>query len=74
MGESGVGQGISDVMLEGKSILENVCLGMQDTTREILEEACRVVIAHNLSPIEPWNFVYVLKGVDEGWPMYFGAI
>jgi hypothetical protein len=53
MGESGVGQGISDVMLEGKSILENVCLGMQDATREILEEACRVIIAHNLSPIEP---------------------
>jgi hypothetical protein len=48
VGESGIGQDIGDMVLEGKIILENVCLGAQDTTREILEEACRFVITHNL--------------------------
>jgi len=39
-----VGQGIGNVLLEGKSILENLCLGVQDPAREMVEEAWRAAM------------------------------
>jgi ABC-type multidrug transport system fused ATPase/permease subunit len=34
-----MGQGICEVVMEGQGILENLRLGMQDTTRVMVEEA-----------------------------------
>jgi ABC-type multidrug transport system fused ATPase/permease subunit len=44
--ESGVGQGIGEVVVEGKSILDNVCLGVQDAMREMVEEASGAAMFH----------------------------
>jgi ATP-binding cassette subfamily B (MDR/TAP) protein 1 len=42
----GVGQGMGDVVLEGKSILENIALGVEGATEEMVEEACRAALFH----------------------------
>jgi ATP-binding cassette subfamily B (MDR/TAP) protein 1 len=42
----GVGQGMGDVVLEGKSILENVAMGVEGATKEMVEEACRAALFH----------------------------
>jgi ATP-binding cassette subfamily B (MDR/TAP) protein 1 len=42
----GVGQGMGDVVLEGKSILENVALGVEGATEEMVEDACRAALFH----------------------------
>jgi ATP-binding cassette subfamily B (MDR/TAP) protein 1 len=41
-----VGQGMGDVVLEGESITENVALGIEDATEEMIEEACRAALFH----------------------------
>ena len=41
-----MGQGIGDVVVEGKSILDNVCLGVQDAMREMVEEASGAAMFH----------------------------
>ena len=40
----GVGQGLGDMRLEGKSILENVATGVGGVTEEIVEKRCRVAL------------------------------
>ena len=40
----GVGQGMGDVVLEGKSIAENVALGVEDATKAMIEEASRAAL------------------------------
>jgi ATP-binding cassette subfamily B (MDR/TAP) protein 1 len=42
----GVGQGMGDVVVEGKSILENVALGVEGVTEEMVEDACRAALFH----------------------------
>ena len=37
---------MGDVVLEGKSVLENVMLGMEGVTEEMVEEACRAALFH----------------------------
>jgi ATP-binding cassette subfamily B (MDR/TAP) protein 1 len=44
----GVGQGMGDVVLEGKRILENVKLGVEGATEEMVEEACWAALFHEL--------------------------
>ena len=44
----GVGQGIGDVVLEGKCILENVTLGVEGAMEEMVEDACREALFHEL--------------------------
>jgi ABC-type multidrug transport system fused ATPase/permease subunit len=37
---------MGDVVLEGKSISENVALGLEGATEEMAEEACRAALCH----------------------------
>jgi len=40
----GVVQGMRDVVLERKSLWENVALGVQGAREEMVEEACRAAL------------------------------
>jgi ATP-binding cassette, subfamily B (MDR/TAP), member 1 len=63
----GVGQGMGDVVLEGKSILENVCLGVDgDVSRERVEEACRAAMLHEFVGGLEAGYETILGGTGGG--------
>jgi len=62
----GVGQGMGDVVLEGKSIWENVALGVEDATEEMVEGACRAALFHEFVRDLPEGYDTILSGGGSG--------
>ena len=58
----GIGQGWGDVVLDGKSIAENVMLGMHGVSPATVEDACRVALLHDFVRELPEGYETVLGG------------
>ena len=58
----GIGQGWGDVVLDGKSIAENVMLGMHGVSQTTVEDACRVALLHDFVRELPEGYGTILGG------------
>ena len=58
----GLGKGWGDVVLDGKSIAENVMLGMQGVSQATVEDACRVALLHDFLRELPDGYGTILGG------------
>jgi ABC-type multidrug transport system fused ATPase/permease subunit len=58
----GIGQGWGDVVFDGKSIAENVMLGIQGVSQEMVEDACRVALLHDFVWELPEGYGTILGG------------
>lgn len=58
----GIGQGWGDVVLDGKSIAENVMLGIHGVSQATVEDACRVALLHDFVRELPEGYGTILGG------------